>query len=69
MLNLLVGVGIGYIAFTENGRKMGNRVADMATSRIKKVVEDVKAATTDAASDAKGKSKPSEPARHPDSAD
>lgn len=69
MLNLLVGMGIGYIAFTENGRKLGNRVANMATSHAKKVLDDVKAVAKNAKTGAAPDTEPPEPARYPDSSD
>lgn len=68
MLPFIFGLAAGYVAFTPKGRDMGNRIADMATSRIKKVVEDVKAAATNE-TDTMPESKPTEPPRYSDSAD
>lgn len=35
MYEMLVGIAIGYIAFTENGHKIGNSIADFATKNGK----------------------------------
>lgn len=39
MYEMLVGVAIGYIAFTENGHKIGNSIADFATKNGKTIIE------------------------------
>ena len=39
MYEMLVGVALGYIAFTENGHKIGNSIADFATKTVKPLVE------------------------------
>ena len=42
MLELLLGLGIGAVAFTEKGRELGNKAASVAVQMAKKAVEDVK---------------------------
>lgn len=39
MYEMLVGIAIGYIAFTENGHKIGNSIADFATKTAKPIME------------------------------
>lgn len=39
-LELILGIGIGYIAFTENGHEIGNKMADIAAKSIKKTISD-----------------------------
>jgi intein-encoded DNA endonuclease-like protein len=39
MLEMILGMAVGYIAFTENGHKVGNWVADMAVREGKKLIE------------------------------
>lgn len=39
-LELLLGIGLGYIAFTENGHEIGNKMADIAAKSIKKTISD-----------------------------
>ena len=38
-IELLLGVAIGYIAFTEEGRAMGNKMADAAVKGGKAVIQ------------------------------
>lgn len=39
MLEMIVGMAISYIAFTEQGHKLGNWVAQAAMSEGKKMIE------------------------------
>lgn len=41
MYEILVGVAIGYIAFTENGHKIGNSIADYAVKVVKPEISKV----------------------------
>lgn len=38
-IELIIGVALGYIAFTEEGRAMGNKMADAAVKGGKAVVQ------------------------------
>lgn len=40
MFGLLMGIAVGYMAFTENGRAIGNKVAKLAGEGLKKVMPD-----------------------------
>lgn len=37
-LELILGVAIGYIAFTDNGHAIGNKLADIAVNQAKKTI-------------------------------
>lgn len=50
MLEMILGFGLGAMAFTETGRQLGNKAADMAVTAAKKVL----------AYDAKATDKPAE---------
>ncbi len=39
MYELLLGVAMGYIAFTEDGHKIGNNVADFAIRNCKPIIK------------------------------
>ena len=39
MLEMIVGMAISYIAFTEQGHKIGNWVAQVAVNEGKKMIE------------------------------
>lgn len=39
MYEMLVGVAVGYIAFTDNGHKIGNSLADFMVKNGKPVVQ------------------------------
>lgn len=46
MLEMILGFGLGAMAFTETGRQLGNKAADMAVAAAKKVLTN-DAETTD----------------------
>lgn len=50
MLEMILGFGLGAMAFTETGRQLGNKAADFAFSAAKKVLTN----------DAKAEDKPAE---------
>lgn len=50
MLEMILGFGLGAMAFTETGRQLGNKAADMAVAAAKKVLTN----------DAKAEDKPAE---------
>ena len=39
MIEMLIGVAVGYIAFTENGHKIGNAVAGTISDKTKELFE------------------------------
>lgn len=44
MKDLLVGFAIGALILTETGREVGNKVGNMAITKIKEAVENAKSA-------------------------
>lgn len=38
MIEIFVGFGLGAMAFTDSGRQLGNQIADLAVSTVKKVL-------------------------------
>ena len=40
MKELLLGMALGYLAFTENGHMLGNKAADIITKNAKKTAEE-----------------------------
>lgn len=40
MKELLLGMALGYLAFTENGHLIGNKAADIITKNAKKTAEE-----------------------------
>lgn len=42
MLELLLGIGIGAMAFTAQGREIGNKIGDAAIAAAKRMMDDAK---------------------------
>lgn len=42
MLELILGIAIGALAFTEQGHEIGNKIGEIAASSVKKAVENGK---------------------------
>lgn len=49
MLEMIIGVAVGYVAFTPKGREIGNKAADFLGQQVKKVIDNVKPAEDTAA--------------------
>lgn len=42
MLSLLLGVGIGYLAFAEKGRELGKKIIGMGMEQGAKIIDEFK---------------------------